>query len=132
MTSRAQGAGSMGQVSGAGRKMHRNSLGAYRAESRNLHSRETEILVWAARHTGSYTDRTIAELMGFPHRSFVQPRISTLIADGFLAENGKTPCHVTGKMVRTVRITQQGKDWLSGAEPKPAFKTEPTGQYTFL
>ena len=112
--------------------VHPNSLQAHRAESRNLHSREVEIIVWFNQHTGYYTDRTVAELMGFPHRSFVQPRISTLIADGFLAENGKTPCHVTGKSVRTVRITQKGKDWIAGPQPKPAFTADQTGQTLFL
>jgi predicted transcriptional regulator len=113
--------------------LHANSLTAYRQEHRNLHRREVEILVFMHFYTGSCTDRVIAELMGFPHRSFVQPRISTLIADGYLYENGKTPCHVTGKSVRTVRISQKGKDWVCGTLPTASsFHIEPSGQTSFL
>jgi len=71
--------------------IHPNSLNAYRAEGRKLHSREVKILIWANTHTGSYTDRSVADLMGFSHRSEVQPRISDLVADGLMCENGKIP-----------------------------------------
>lgn len=116
--------------------IHRNSLNAYRAEGRRLHSREIEILIWSNIHTGSYTDRKVAELMGFAHRSEVQPRISDLIADGLMCENGKTPCDVTGRPVRTVRITEKGKRWLAGERqtstptPPAPCSVPPAADYT--
>jgi hypothetical protein len=130
-----QESGVRGQGSKIRGHVHQNSLAAYRSEGRHLHSREIEILIWASNHTGSYTDRAIAELMGFAHRADVQPRISTLVADGLLHENGKTPCPVTGKLVRAVRITEKGKRWLAGdrsfSDSKPTNSNTPsTTPYT--
>lgn len=83
--------------------IHENSRTAYHQELPGLHTRALDVLAWI-KVKGAVTDRECAAGMGYPHRSFVQPRISTLIKDGFLEECGKTKCPVTGKTVRLVRF----------------------------
>jgi len=92
--------------------IHSNSLSAYQTEKARLNSREMEILLWFNSHPGAYTDRKIQELMGFASRSDVQPRISTLIKKGLLYQSCTARCHITGKRVRAVRITNHGHDVL--------------------
>jgi len=112
--------------------IHSNSLTAYRTEQARLHSREMEILIWLNTHTGTYTDRKIQELMGYATRADVQPRISTLLAKGLVYDNGKTPCHITGKMVRAIRISQRGKDWLAGTLRENRYVIPSAGQCTLF
>lgn len=88
------------------RIIHPNSVNAYWDGVLNgsLSEREDEILT-ALVYLGRATDKRIAEYLGYPHKSAVQPRISDLINDaGILEEVGHENDKITGKPVRVVRI----------------------------
>lgn len=86
--------------------VHENSIAAYRGL--DITRRERAILDWVARH-GPHTDREIAAGMGFPHRSYVQPRISELIDAGLLFESGRVLCEETRRTVRQVDVVPPRK-----------------------
>lgn len=83
--------------------MHKNSMRAHKADKKELGGRSLDILT-NVREVGPGTDRDIAKRMGFPHRSWVQPRISDLIKAGHLSQKEDMPCSVTGKLVRVVAL----------------------------
>lgn len=53
--------------------------------------------------TRPLTDREIADALGFSDLNAVRPRITELIALGFVAEMRAVRCETTGKTVRTTR-----------------------------
>lgn len=94
------------------RTRHRNSLSAYQSQRQRFGARQQAILaVFAA--NGPLTDREVAEKMGGKHRSYVQPRISELLADGFLIETGHTKDAVTDITVRLCTVL------LASPPPQP-------------
>lgn len=86
--------------------VHENSLKAHDEEKVHLGKRASEILDFFRVQPGKgYTDREVAELMGFSHRSAVQPRISELVKARQLVEcEEKAKCPETNKTVRRVEF----------------------------
>lgn len=82
--------------------IHVNSAEAYHAErvGGGLTKRQALILHWLQSHPGAWTDRQIAERLGFPDMNCVRPRITELIDMGLLSEASHTKCPATGKTVR--------------------------------
>lgn len=87
----------------ASRRMHDNSLSAYRVEETKLSRRAEAVLAWITQH-GPHTDREVMRGMGFSEPNAVRPRITELIDAGKLMEVGGIRCPVTGKTVRRVDI----------------------------
>lgn len=66
--------------------MHENSLTAYERDSQKLGGRELEVYAFLLKAAQPMTDREIAKAMGYKHRSAVQPRISTLVKNGWMVQ----------------------------------------------
>ena len=84
--------------------MHDNSIKTYEEEEAALSKREREIFNFLRMTRKAYTDRQLAKLMGFGHRSEVQPRLSDLVRKGLVKECGNVKCEDTGKTVRQIRF----------------------------
>lgn len=85
------------------RKLHANSQAAFKADKKELGGRSLEVLT-EVRANGPGTDREICKRLAYPHRSWVQPRISDLIRLGHLIELESVPDSTTGKSVRKVGL----------------------------
>jgi predicted transcriptional regulator len=81
--------------------MHANSLAAYRdgGEAKIRLARAVEVAEAFRRH-GPMTDRQCARVLGYPHKSAVQPRISELVKAGVLRDTDSCLDDVSGKTVR--------------------------------
>jgi len=77
--------------------MHANSLAAYDQTTAQRATLESRILDLMA-DKKARTDRQIASELNHPEP--LRPRITGLIADGWLFEVGSTVCPVTNKTVR--------------------------------
>ena len=92
-------------------RMHKNSLKAY--ASLKLEPIERAVLLSYVGWSGC-TDRTI----NTTHRNVtgmsVQPRITSLLDKGMLVECGDVKCPVSGRTVRTCKITALGRKALKG------------------
>lgn len=88
--------------------IHANSLAAYDAGREELFSaRELAILAFLksapfGMENVPRTDREIMTALGFTDMNSVRPRITELIKDGVLAEEGSVECQTTLKQVRLV------------------------------
>lgn len=58
------------------------------------------------------TDREIADHLGFADLNQVRPRITEMIALGFLRECGKVKDAVTGRSVRLVEVNKEDNNQL--------------------
>lgn len=87
--------------------MHGNSLAAYfdRTEAKAWRDRSAEITDAFKRH-GGMTDRQCAGVLGYPHKSAVQPRISELVGMHILREVGSVKDPATGKTVRVCALME--------------------------
>ncbi len=83
--------------------IHSHSVESFRAL--NHGERCAMVLSVYADHKEPLTDRRVMELLGFTDKNSVSPRVSKLIEDGFLYEEGSTKCPVTGRRVRLVSYT---------------------------
>lgn len=81
--------------------IHKNSLFAWATSKKTLSERARLVLDYV-KHHGAMTDKSIAQALGFNHKSAVQPRISELVAMGLLHEVGSDKDPETGKTVRKV------------------------------
>jgi hypothetical protein len=89
-------------------RMHKNSLKAY--ASLTLGPIERSVLsVYAG--SGKTTDRSIQWWYSFLR---VQPRITSLLAKKLLKECDDIKCPVSGRTVRTCKITHKGRKALKG------------------
>jgi hypothetical protein len=84
--------------------VHKNSIKTYEEEEANLSKRERGIFNFLRMTRKPYTDRQLAQAMGFSHRSEVQPRCSDLVRKGLVKECGSIKCPETGKTVRIIRF----------------------------
>lgn len=84
--------------------MHVNSLAAYESGRRELFSARELAILDALRKLRCATDRGVMLALGFTDMNSVRPRITELIKDGVLFEDGSVDDHVTGKRVRAVRF----------------------------
>lgn len=95
------------------RSMHVNSLAAYDSGRRELFSaRELAILDFLKSNPFGNVPRTDREIMkglGFSDMNSVRPRITELIKDGVLAEEGSVEDETTGKWVRLVCFNRPQK-----------------------
>lgn len=95
------------------RKMHVNSLAAFDAGREELFSaRELAILAFLKSNPWGnvpQTDREIMKGLGFTDMNAVRPRITELIKDGVLTEEGSVEDTTTGKWVRLVCFNRPPK-----------------------
>jgi len=89
--------------------MHFNSLVAYEEGLSGLSRRARRIYEYLSRSRFPLTDRAVAAGMGYPHRSYVQPRISEMVKKGWLEEVGTAVDRITGKHVRLCRAVPPGE-----------------------
>lgn len=84
--------------------IHNNSINAYHQDAKPISQRAQRVAAFCEmKFPQEFTDRELAEEMGFSHRSEIQPRITELVAKEILRESGKTKCMITGKTVRKVQ-----------------------------
>lgn len=94
--------------------MHANSLDAYDSEAAHFSRREAEIHAALTRTTEPATDRDICRRLGYSDMNAVRPRLTELIAGGWVEECGSVRCPVTGKTVRLVRGLRVRKNFEPG------------------
>ena len=85
--------------------VHAHSTQAYRDGKPTLDARKREIYE-AFAWLGVGTDRECLERLHQTDMNYVRPRITELIKEGILEEAGECEDHLTGRMVRRVRIAQ--------------------------
>ena len=85
--------------------VHKNSLEAYYSikESGAKLSR-CQMIIDLMVDEKERTDNEVAEALGFPHKSAVQPRLTELIQDKVLEECGTRKDPATNKNVRVVKL----------------------------
>lgn len=91
---------------------HVHSLEAWEElrAGRQLSRRQAQILRWLLAHPRPWTDRQVAERLGYFDMNSVRPRITELVKMDLLEEAGAVKCQVTGKRVRLVRpVLQQAE-----------------------
>lgn len=86
------------------RSMHVNSLAAYEEGRVDMFSAREIAILAALRRLKCATDRGVMLALNFTDMNSVRPRITELIKDGVLMEDGSVDDHVTGKRVRAVRF----------------------------
>ncbi len=84
--------------------MHVNSLAAYEDGRHEMFSARELAVLGALRRLKCATDRGVMIALGFTDMNSVRPRITELIKDGVLMEDGSVEDHVTGKRVRAIRF----------------------------
>jgi hypothetical protein len=89
------------------RRMHKNSLKAY--ASLKLEPLEQELLE-AYRDFGPMTDRYIGIYCCYGFS--VQPRVTSLLSKEYIKEYKDIKCPVSGRTVRTCKITALGRKAL--------------------
>lgn len=87
------------------KNMHENSLEAFR--SLKTGERCAIILREFAGSTVPLTDREIADRLGFKDMNNCRPRITELVAGGYLQEVGKVKDGQTGRSVRVCCTTSK-------------------------
>lgn len=68
---------------------------------KNIGVKQTQILS-AVRHLGEPTNLEMSTFLGWPINQ-ITPRTNELVKKGLLAEAGKRPCHVSGRLALTWR-----------------------------
>ncbi len=91
------------------RSMHVNSLAAYEAGRVEMFSARELAILGALRRLKCATDRGVMLALGFTDMNSVRPRITELIKDGVLAEDGSVEDATTGKWVRLVCFNRPPK-----------------------
>ena len=85
-------------------RTHVHSLAAYYGPDAKALSARALAVHDAFRRHGRMTERQCASVLGYPHKSAVQPRISELVEAGMLREVGSIKDDVTGKTVRLCEL----------------------------
>ncbi len=88
--------------------MHDNSLQAYEEENLKLGAKALQVYRFLKHNRyNSYTVSQLSRMMGFAHRSEIQPRVSDLIKKGLVREAGNVKCDETGKTVALIKFNNQ-------------------------
>ena len=98
------------------------AFAAFRAEGA-AGRRQRRILELASKRA-TWTDREMAEALGFDDLNAVRPRVTEMLADGLLVECGACQCPRSGRKVRLWRLA-------SSADACPAPVLTTSGQYEF-
>ena len=62
---------------------------------------ERQMLVYGAfKNHGDHTDLELVKLIGFTDANRVRPRRNELVKMGLIANKGKRPCHVSGRVAK--------------------------------
>lgn len=107
LRNRRRDAGRTREGAGMTHAVHPNSVAAY--DPAEMSKRATQVLAAFKLARAPMTDRECAKVMGFPHKSAVQPRISELVASGYLSEISSARDEITGKTVRVCWPTEKGR-----------------------
>lgn len=88
------------------RSLHVNSLSAYWEGKDDLFSKRELAVLGAVRRAfrARATDREVMIALGFTDMNSVRPRITELVKDGLLVEDGSETDPITGKTVRVVAL----------------------------
>jgi len=83
--------------------IHKNSQLSFQEILPSLRGRKKVILEAVKFHGGKLTDREIKVLVGALDMNGVRPRITEMLKEGYLVEEGSVKCPITNKLVRRVR-----------------------------